>query len=139
MRSASFAAFAPLGDIPNVTWVSLQKGPSAEQTKSPPRGFTIADFTEDMYDFYETACAAKNCDLVITVDTAVAHACGSVGVPTWVLSRWDGCWRWFGNRSDSPWYPSIRQFEQPAPYDWVGLMNKVAEELRTGLDSGKLL
>lgn len=139
LRSTTFDTFAPLGDIPNITWVSLQKGPQAEQTKTPPRGFTIADFTEDMYDFYETACAAKNCDLVITVDTAVAHACGSVGVPTWVLSRWDGCWRWFGDRSDSPWYPSITQFEQPAPHDWAGLMNKVAKELRTRLDSNKPL
>lgn len=139
LRSTSFDTFAPLGDIPGITWVSLQKGPPAEQTKKPPRGFTVADFTEDMYDFYETACAAKNCDLVITVDTAVAHACGSVGVPTWVLSRWDGCWRWFGNRNDSPWYPSIRQFEQPAQNDWAGLMIRIGEELRTGLDSGKLL
>jgi hypothetical protein len=130
MRSASLDTFAPLAQIKDIVWVSLQKGPPSSQVQKPPAGMTIGDFTEDMYDFYETCCAIQACDLVITVDTAVAHAAASVGKPTWVLSRWDGCWRWFGTRMDSPWYPSVKQFVQPAPHDWENLMKEVALELQ---------
>lgn len=129
VRSTTFESFAPLAKVPGVVWVSLQKGPPAEQVKNPPRNMIVGDFTEDMYDFYETCCAIENCDLVITVDTAVAHAAASIGKPTWVVSRWDGCWRWFGDRPDSPWYPTVSQFVQPAPHDWDGVMKKMAVEL----------
>lgn len=129
-RSTTLQQFAELAKIPGIIWVSLQKGAPALEVKTPPPGMTIADFTEDMTDFYETCCAASCCDLVISVDTAVPHATASVGVPTWLLSRWDGCWRWFGQRSTSPWYPSLRQFVQPEPHDWDGLMQNVAVSLR---------
>jgi hypothetical protein len=129
VRSIDLQTLAPLAKIPGIVWVSLQKGPPADQVKTPPIGMTIADFTDDMHDFYETCCAIKNCDLVITVDTAVAHAAASVGVDTWMLSRWDNCWRWFGNRSDSPWYPTLRQFIQTKPNDWDGIITQMAEEL----------
>jgi tetratricopeptide (TPR) repeat protein len=129
LRSTSLETFALLAKIPNVLWVSLQKGPPSSQVKTPPAGMTIGDFTEDMYDFYETCCAIANCDLVISVDTAVLHAAASIGKPTWLLSRWDGCWRWLGTRQDSPWYPTLRQFTQPAPHDWKSMIEEVAVEL----------
>lgn len=129
IRSATLNTFAPLAKVPGITWVSLQKGTPASQAKAPPPDMTIHDLTEDMTDFYETCCVIKNLDLVISVDTAVVHAAASVGVPTWLLSRWDGCWRWFGDRTSSPWYPSLRQFVQPAPHDWDGMMDNVAVEL----------
>lgn len=129
IRSATLEAFAPLAAIPNILWVSLQKGPPAEQIKNPISGMTIGDFTEDMYDFYETCCAIENCDLVISVDTAVVHAAASIGKPTWLLSRWDGCWRWFGDRLNSPWYPSLQQFVQLQPGDWDGMMKVAAKQL----------
>lgn len=129
LRSTALDTFAPLAKIPNILWVSLQKGPPSSQIKTPPSGMVIGDFTEDMYDFYETCCAIANCDLVISVDTAVLHAAASIGVPTWLLSRWDGCWRWLGTREDSPWYPTLRQFTQPAPHDWKSMVNTVAMEL----------
>jgi tetratricopeptide (TPR) repeat protein len=129
LRSATLAQFAPLAKIPGIAWVSLQKGPPSSQVQKPPTGMTIGDFTEDMYDFYETCCAIENCDLVISVDTAVVHAAAAIGKPTWLLSRWDGCWRWFGDREDSPWYPSLRQFVQPSPHDWDGMIQNVAVEL----------
>lgn len=137
LRSTELSAFAPVAAVRDVIWVSLQKGPPAEQIRTPPAGMRIADFTEDMYDFYETACAIQNCDLVISVDTAVAHVAASIGKPTWILSRWDGCWRWFGNREDSPWYPSVRQYVQPKPHDWAGLMNTVAQKLQVAVDNKK--
>ena len=129
LRSTTLSEFAPLAKIPGITWISLQKGPAAEQIKAPPSGMTIVDMTDEMLDFYDTCCAIHNCDLVISVDTAVLHAAASIGVPTWLLSRWDGCWRWFGDRADSPWYPSLRQFVQPAPHNWPGLMNDVKGKL----------
>lgn len=130
LRSTSLEMFAPLAKIKGITWVSLQKGPPSTQVQTPPTGMVIADMTEDMIDFYETACVIANLDLVISVDTAVLHVAASVGTPTWLLSRWDGCWRWFGDdRKDSPWYPSLRQFSQPAKHDWPNLMKEVAAEL----------
>jgi len=148
IRSTDLKALAPLAKVPGIVWVSLQHGTPGEEVKTPPAGMSIADWTEDMYDFYETCCAIENCDLVISVDTAVVHAAASLGKPTWLLSRWDGCWRWFGPREDSPWYPSLRQFTQPAPHDWDGMLQKVAIELdkfvksqiqlKAGLDSGQV-
>ena len=129
MRSLALTDFADVARIPDILWVSLQKGPPAEQIKQPPLGMTICDYTEDMYDFYETCCAIENCDLVISVDTAVAHAAASIGKPTWVLSRYDGCWRWFNDRTDSPWYPTMRVFEQSKPYDWSGVLKELASAL----------
>lgn len=129
IRSTELKTLAPLAKIPGIIWVSLQHGTPAEQIRTPPAGMRIADFVEDMYDFYETCCVIENCDLVISVDTSVVHAAASLGKPTWLLSRWDGCWRWFGTREDSPWYPSLRQFTQPAPGDWDGMLQKVAVEL----------
>jgi tetratricopeptide (TPR) repeat protein len=129
LRSTTLEQFAPLAKIPGIIWVSLQKGPPSAQVKTPPVGMQIADYTEELYDFYDTACVMENCDLIITVDTAVVHAAASLGKPTWMLSRWDGCWRWFGDRSDSPWYPTLRQFVQHGPREWGGVMEDVAKEL----------
>ncbi len=130
VRSIELSDFAGIAKIPEIFWVSLQKGAPADQLRKPPTGMRIADFTEDMYDFYETCCAIENCDLVISVDTAVCHAAASIGKPTWLLSRWDGCWRWLGDRKDSPWYPTLRQFVQPSPHDWNGLLKEVERELQ---------
>lgn len=128
LRSTTLDTFAPLAKIPNIAWISLQKGPPASQVQKPPVGMTIGDFTEDMYDFYETCAAISNCDLVISVDTAVVHAAASLGKPTWLADRWDGCWRWF-DRADSPWYPSLRKFSQASTHDWASVVNEMGTEL----------
>ena len=129
LRSMELASMAPLAAVPGIFWISLQKGPPADQIKTPPRGMTIGDFTDEMHDFYETCAAISNLDLVITVDTAVAHAAASIGKPTWMFSRWDGCWRWFGDGLRNPWYPSMLQFAQHKPRDWKDVVNVVAREL----------
>ena len=129
MRSLNLHALAEVVDNKDIMWISLQKGKPSEQVQKPPNGMVVADYTEEMYDFYETCCAMQQCDLVISVDTAVAHAAASTGRPTWMLSRWDGCWRWHGDREDSPWYPTLRQFMQHQPYDWDGVIKQVAKEL----------
>jgi len=83
----------------------------------------------EMKDFSDTAALIANLDLVITVDTAVAHLAGALGKPVWILNRFDSCWRWFREREDSPWYPSARLFRQPSPGEWKTVIEKVAEQL----------
>lgn len=129
-RSTQISDWAPLARVPGVTWVSLQKGAPTEQVMKPPLGMTIVDWTDDLDDFCDTAALISSLDLVVTVDTAVAHVAAALGKPTWIFSRHDGCWRWMGKRPDSPWYPSVRLFHQPAPGNWQTTMNEAAAELR---------
>jgi len=129
-RSTALINFAPVMLTEGVNWVSLQQGPPREQVSTPIPGMTIGDWMDEADDFYDTAALIEELDLVISVDTAVAHVAASVGKPTWVLSRFDNCWRWLGRRSDSPWYPTVRQFVQHKPNDWSGLMGDVARSLR---------
>jgi ADP-heptose:LPS heptosyltransferase len=96
----------------------------------------LVDFTADLSDFADTAALAANLDLVITVDTSVAHLAGALGKPVWVLSRHDGCWRWLDGREDSPWRPSMRLFHQRAPGDWDEVVARVAQALE-GLSRGR--
>lgn len=130
-RSLSLTQLAPLAQTKGIMWVSLQKGGPAEQAKRPPVGMSIADFGDQLYDFHDTAALISNLDLVITVDTAVAHLAAGLGKPTWMLSRYDGCWRWFGDRPDSPWYPSMRQYRQKAEGEWGPVIEVVWRDLQS--------
>jgi hypothetical protein len=121
-RSIPFDQFSTLLDIPGVTFVSLQKGRESRH----PR---LNDWTGELRDFADTAALIDALDLVISVDTAVAHLAAALGKPTWLLNRFDTCWRWLLNREDSPWYPTLRQFRQPAPGDW----NSVFANVRAAL------
>jgi hypothetical protein len=69
-------------------------------------------------------------DLVIGVDTAVVHLAGALGKPVWMLNRYNTCWRWLTDRDDSPWYPSMRLFRQPAPHDWQSVVVRVCAALQ---------
>jgi Flp pilus assembly protein TadD len=118
-RNISLAALAPLAQATGVSFVSLQKGPPASEAQAPPSGMTLLDFTDELHDFTDTAALVEALDLVISVDTAVAHLAAAMGKPVWLLNRFDTCWRWLLNRDDSPWYPTLRIFRQPAPNDWA--------------------
>jgi hypothetical protein len=107
-----------LAQTRGVSFVSLQKDAPASDVPSPP-GMALFDFTDDLHDFTDTAALVANLDLVISVDTAVAHLAGAMGKPVWLLNRYDTCWRWLLNRDDSPWYPTLRIFRQPAAHDWA--------------------
>lgn len=135
-RSTTLNEFAPLC-LPGISFVSLQVGPNASQVHSCPRGMIIGDFSDEIDDFYDTAALIQCLDLVISVDTSVVHIAGALGKPVWMLSRFDNCWRWLGNRRDSPWYPSLKQFIQPANGDWFGLMQSVKRELQIYLAQRK--
>ena len=116
---------APLLAIPGVSFVSMQKGAASAQAG----GRTIEDWTADLHDFADTAALIEVLDLVITVDTSVAHAAGALGRPVWVLNRFDRCWRWMMDRTDTPWYPTMRLFTQTRPGVWDGVVADVAAAL----------
>lgn len=126
-RSMLLAQMAPLGAVPGNVFVSLQLGPAGVQVETAP--FPLLDVASRLTDFAETAALASTLDLIITVDTAVAHLAGALGKPVWLLSRHDACWRWGRDRADSPWYPTMRLFRQTGPGDWAGVMQRVAEAL----------
>jgi tetratricopeptide (TPR) repeat protein len=129
-RSITLAHYAPLAEIDGVCFVSLQKGDAAGQARVPPPGMTLHDWSDELDDFADTAALVQALDLVITVDTAVAHLAGALGKPVWILNRYDQCWRWLRGRDDSPWYPTARLFRQRAPGEWGGVIEEVVRALR---------
>jgi hypothetical protein len=116
--------------VPGVSFVSLQKGEPASQTRSSPPGLGLHDWTDELMDFADSAALAAALDLVIGVDTSMVHLAAALGQPVWLLSRFDPEWRWLLERDDSPWYPTLRQFRQPALGDWDSVIANVAEALR---------
>jgi hypothetical protein len=130
-RSIALAQYAPLGAIPGVGFVSLQKGDAAAEAVTPPSGLTLHDWTHELRDFADTAALIAALDLVITVDTSVAHLAGALGKSVWVLNRFDACWRWLTDRTDSPWHPTARLWRQPEAGDWESVVAQVAVALRS--------
>ena len=122
---------APLWRVGGVQFVSLQKGAGEQEAAAPPANQPLLDMGPLLTDFAETAAVVSNLDLVIAVDTAVAHLAGALGKPCWVLLPWYKTdWRWLEGRRDSPWYPSVmRLFRQPTMGDWQSVMGEVAAEL----------
>jgi tetratricopeptide (TPR) repeat protein len=132
-RNLELRSLAEL-EHPRIEYVSLQKGQpaEAEPQELQRRGWSgprLAEHTRELSDFAETAALIENLDLVVSVDTATAHLAAALGKPTWILSRFDGCWRWLLGGSDSPWYPSVRLFRQQAPGAWDEVVRQVRGEL----------
>ena len=128
-RSIKLQQLAGLARIPDVWFTSLQKGPAAAQTKTAP--MEIADWSGEFNDFADTAALMHNLDLVITVDTSIAHLAGAMGKPVWTMLPFSPDWRWMIKRSDSPWYPTMRLFRQPEPGNWSAVVEQVALALRS--------
>jgi tetratricopeptide (TPR) repeat protein len=126
-RSIPFEALGLLGNVRDVCWVSLQKGPAAASPR--PAGLELLDITAELNDLADTAAMIASLDLVIAVDTAVAHLAGAMGKQVWLLLPFAPDWRWLLGREDSPWYPTMRLFRQPRPGDWNAVVKKVAGEL----------
>jgi hypothetical protein len=123
------SALAPLAAVKGVRFYSLQKDGPAGQAKNPPAGLDLVDRTEELQQFSDTAALVANLDLVISVDTAVAHLTGAMGKPVWTLLEFVPAWRWLMGREDCPWYPTMRLFRQPSRGDWASVVRKVAGEL----------
>ena len=118
--------------------LSLQKGePAVSQLRDLEEagwdGPAIQDLTAELHDFEDTAALVDQLDLVISVDTSVAHLAGALGKPVWLLNRFDTCWRWMTERDDSPWYPTMKIFRQPVAGDWESVLAQVRAELQSFL------
>jgi tetratricopeptide (TPR) repeat protein len=124
-RSLPPAYLASLAAVPGVSFVSLQK----DRTEGVPPALQLHDWTAELHDMAATAALVANLDLVIAIDSAVAHLAGALGRPVWLLNRHNTEWRWMWNRPESPWYPTMRIFRQPALGDWTSVMTHVAAEL----------
>jgi tetratricopeptide (TPR) repeat protein len=120
-RSMALEQLAPLFSMQEVRWVSLQK--------SHPSSTALLDFTTELTDFDETAALVSQLDLVIAVDTAVVHLAGAMGKPVWLLNRFETEWRWLLDRTDSPWYPTMRIFRQAQPDVWADVVSEVQQAL----------
>jgi len=125
-RSLAAGWLVPLTGLSGIQCWSLQVGPAAADA---PAG--ISSLPEELRDFGETAAVISALDLVITVDTAVAHLAGSLNKPTWLLLPYTSDWRWLMDRADTPWYPSLRIFRQQRPHEWGDVIERVASELES--------
>jgi hypothetical protein len=130
-RSMTLAALAPVAALEGVALVVLQKGPEQRQTGAYYGRAPLIHLSTEVQNFEDTMAIMAGLDLVLTVDTSVAHLVGAMGLPTWIMLPWCAEWRWLKDRTDSPWYPSARLFRQPAPNDWHATAEQIAEALTT--------
>ena len=134
-RNVPLELFAQALDIEGIDFVSLQKGDPAESEIRGREGEywkrgRLYNYTSELSDFADTAGLIANLDLVISVDTSTAHLSAAMGKPTWILNRYDTCWRWLLDREDSPWYPAVRLYRQSAYKDWATVLDRVNNDLR---------
>jgi tetratricopeptide (TPR) repeat protein len=129
-RSIALSRLAPILATPDTRFISLQKNPRPGDVPAL-KGSAIEDFTADFVDFADTAAVVEQLDLVITVDTSIAHLAGAMGKTVWLLLPTNPDWRWLLGRDDSPWYPTIRLFRQSSAGDWDGVIRRVADALTT--------
>lgn len=123
LRSVPVALLDTLRDVRGATFISLQKGETAVPA------LIDYDWTAELHDFADTAALVANLDLVITVDTAVAHLAGALGRPVWMMNRYETDWRWQRGRTDSPWYPTMRLYRQQRRGEWASVVVAVREAL----------
>jgi tetratricopeptide (TPR) repeat protein len=129
-RSIPLQTLLPLFQIEDAHYYSLQKGPAADQLKAFPSMENLTDLAPELVDFGDTAAVISCLDLVLCVDTAVAHLAGALGKPVWLMLPTPADWRWLERREDSPWYPTMRLFRQSERGRWVD----VVERVRTALE-----
>ena len=129
LRSMSLADFGILAGLEHVAFTSLQLGAAVEQITRPAQPICFAADCSAVKDFADTAAIIADLDLVVTIDSAVAHLAGSLGKPVWILNACVPDWRWGRESFESPWYPTARLFRQAKPGDWSGVMRQVCAQL----------
>jgi tetratricopeptide (TPR) repeat protein len=130
-RSIPLELLAPLGQISGIWMCSLQRYESPAVRPPALPGMKIVDWTAELEDLADTAALIWGLDLIITVDTVVAHLAGAMGKRVWVLLQFAPDWRWLLDRPDCPWYPKMRLFRQPKAGDWESAVRDVARELES--------
>jgi len=128
-RSASLEALQPLLQVPGLQFVTLQKDLTGEERAALQGMDHVSVLDAELASFDETAAVAAGLDLMISIDSAVAHLAGALGRPTWVLLKLGADWRWMSERDDTPWYPSARLFRQERLGDWEPVVRRVCGEL----------
>lgn len=137
-RSMPLELFEPLAKVPGVQLVSLQKGDGAEQIAQVQNQFTVLELPglDDAGGaFMDTAALMHNLDLVVTSDTSIAHLAGALARPVWVALPVAADWRWLRDRSDSPWYPTMRLFRQTELGNWPPVFAEIAGEMQKAVNS----
>ena len=129
-RTIRLDALRPLLEVPNISFHGFQKGDVSGQLDQLPEKYRFPNHGENFMDFEDTAGALTHLDLLITVDTSVAHVAGALGIPTWILLPQPSDWRWLIDRFDSPWYPDVRLFRCRKPGDWNHVVNLAVMELQ---------
>lgn len=129
-RSVPLSLLPPLVQLEGVQFFSLQKDASPAHFTDPLQGMRFVDMTADIADFSDTAALLTQLDLVVSVDTAVAHLAGAMGVPVWVMLPFSADWRHHQDRDDNPWYPSMRLFRQTSAGDWGPVLQRLAREIQ---------
>jgi Flp pilus assembly protein TadD len=124
-RSLSLGLLSPLFELPGIRWFSLQKGPAAKQIAGTP----LIDLGKELHDFADTAAALACLDLLITVDTAVAHLAGALNIPAWLMLPAVPDWRWGMHGETTPWYPSLRLFRQGPRRRWEEVVERIGAAL----------
>jgi hypothetical protein len=128
-RSLSLEKLGPLFDIQDITFVSLQVGEHTRQLRNHLGTSRVLDSSPFLKDFSDTAALIDQLDVVITIDTAVAHLAGALGKPVWTMLSTPADWRWMLDRSDTPWYPSMRLYRQRRTRVWDDVVDAVACDL----------
>lgn len=126
-RTITLSKLSALAGVADVRWYSSQFGPAAEQIAKS--GFDLINLTPDVRDFADTAAILQDLDLLITVDTSVAHLAGAMGRPVWVLIPFNADWRWMLAGESSPWYPTMRLFRQDRYGSWDAAIARLVDEL----------
>jgi len=129
LRSIALKKMAALFSVEGVSYFSLQKDRVSRDALSA-QGLPVIDLMDHVEDFMDTAGLMQHLDLVISVDTALAHLAGATGRPVWLLNRFESEWRWMRDRDDTPWYPTMRIFNQSEPRNWELVLDRVAVELQ---------
>ena len=131
LRSCRLAELGPLLSVQNVTFFSLQLGEEADQVITTPFGMNLVDLTGQIENFADTAALIDQLDLVISIDTAVAHLAGALGKQVYLMLPFAPDWRWLLERNDSPWYPKMRIFRQKRSGDWRDVITRVQAALKS--------
>ena len=122
-RSCPFDELAPLFELEKIEWVSLQKEPMPQEVTE------MIDPSNQCHSFADTAAIISQLELVVSVDTAIAHLAGALGSPVWIMLPYSPDWRWLTGRRDTPWYPSARLYRQLSPGNWNSVITSIKSDL----------